>query len=174
MWRNTQPLRPSQAELPSQPMAASTGPRATPAFLWTPSLTFSSIPRAPSAAAPSTPALLGAASTSPPTMAAPGRRKTTASPAKNPSPGASRPRRTASLYLVVSRRKRRLRPFSVGRGALYRSTDKAEHWQRIELPAGVTRPNGPGDRPSRSPAPLPHGMGTGRRYRRPEWRRLCL
>jgi photosystem II stability/assembly factor-like uncharacterized protein len=27
-------------------------------------------------------------------------------------------------------------------GALYRSTDKAEHWQRIDLPAGVNGPTG--------------------------------
>lgn len=47
-----------------------------------------------------------------------------------------------SLYLVVSRRNEGFNRSLAGEGALYRSTDKAEHWQRIDLPAGVTGPTG--------------------------------
>lgn len=47
-----------------------------------------------------------------------------------------------SLYLVVSRRDEGFKHSPSGMGALYRSTDKAEHWQRMDLPAGVTGPTG--------------------------------
>jgi len=47
-----------------------------------------------------------------------------------------------SLYLVVSRRSEGKDYSTAGAGALYRSTDKAEHWQRIDLPAGVNGPTG--------------------------------
>ena len=47
-----------------------------------------------------------------------------------------------SLYLVVSRRNEGMNHSPSGAGALYRSTDKAEHWQSIDLPAGVTGPTG--------------------------------
>jgi photosystem II stability/assembly factor-like uncharacterized protein len=47
-----------------------------------------------------------------------------------------------TLYLVVARRSEAKDYSASGAGALYRSTDKAEHWQRIELPAGVTGPTG--------------------------------
>jgi photosystem II stability/assembly factor-like uncharacterized protein len=47
-----------------------------------------------------------------------------------------------SLYLVVARRSEGLAPSTAGSGALYRSTDKAEHWQRVELPSGVSGPTG--------------------------------
>ena len=47
-----------------------------------------------------------------------------------------------TLYLVVSRRNEGFNHSPSGAGALYRSADKAEHWQRIELPAGVTGPTG--------------------------------
>jgi photosystem II stability/assembly factor-like uncharacterized protein len=47
-----------------------------------------------------------------------------------------------ALYVVIARRSE---DGSIGNdrdGALYRSTDGAEHWQRIALPAGVNGPNG--------------------------------
>ncbi len=47
-----------------------------------------------------------------------------------------------TLYLVVSRRNEGFNHSLSGDGALYRSTDKAEHWQRMDLPAGVTGPTG--------------------------------
>jgi photosystem II stability/assembly factor-like uncharacterized protein len=47
-----------------------------------------------------------------------------------------------SLYLVVSRRSDGKDYSVAGAGALYRSTDKAEHWQRMDMPAGVTGPTG--------------------------------
>jgi photosystem II stability/assembly factor-like uncharacterized protein len=47
-----------------------------------------------------------------------------------------------SLYLVVARRTEGKDYSLAGAGALYRSTDKAEHWQRIDLPSGVTGPTG--------------------------------
>jgi len=47
-----------------------------------------------------------------------------------------------SLYLVVARRSEGNDRSAAGSGALYRSTDKAEHWQAIELPQGVTGPTG--------------------------------
>jgi photosystem II stability/assembly factor-like uncharacterized protein len=57
-------------------------------------------------------------------------------------PGASLPPRTA-LCISSSLAAARARTYSLsGAGALYRSTDKAEHWQRIDLPAGVTGPTG--------------------------------
>jgi photosystem II stability/assembly factor-like uncharacterized protein len=45
-----------------------------------------------------------------------------------------------SLYLVVARRSERKDYSPSGAGALYRSTDKAEHWQRVDLPSGVNGP----------------------------------
>lgn len=45
-----------------------------------------------------------------------------------------------ALYLVVARRSDKADAHSSGSGALYRSTDGAEHWQRIALPEGVTGP----------------------------------
>jgi len=47
-----------------------------------------------------------------------------------------------SLYLIVARRSEGKDYSPSGAGALYRSTDKAEHWQRIDLPSGVTGPTG--------------------------------
>jgi photosystem II stability/assembly factor-like uncharacterized protein len=47
-----------------------------------------------------------------------------------------------SLYLVVARRSEGKDYSAAGSGALYRSTDKAEHWQLVPLPAGVTGPTG--------------------------------
>ncbi len=52
------------------------------------------------------------------------------------------PSQDGALYLVVSRRSEGKDYSPSGSGALYRSTDKAEHWQRIDLPAGVTGPTG--------------------------------
>lgn len=52
------------------------------------------------------------------------------------------PAQDGALYLVVARRSEAKDYSASGAGALYRSTDKAEHWQRIELPAGVTGPTG--------------------------------
>jgi photosystem II stability/assembly factor-like uncharacterized protein len=47
-----------------------------------------------------------------------------------------------ALYLVVARRSERGRIGDRDDGALYRSTDGAEHWQKVTLPAGVNGPNG--------------------------------
>jgi photosystem II stability/assembly factor-like uncharacterized protein len=47
-----------------------------------------------------------------------------------------------TLYLVVARRSEDGRIGNDGDGALYRSRDAAEHWERIALPAGVNGPNG--------------------------------
>ena len=44
------------------------------------------------------------------------------------------------LYLVVARRDEGKTATDMGSGALYRSTDKAEHWEPIKLPEGVTGP----------------------------------
>jgi photosystem II stability/assembly factor-like uncharacterized protein len=47
-----------------------------------------------------------------------------------------------TLYVVIARRSE---DGSIGNdrdGALYRSTDGAEHWRRVALPAGVNGPNG--------------------------------
>jgi photosystem II stability/assembly factor-like uncharacterized protein len=52
------------------------------------------------------------------------------------------PSQDGSLYLVVARRTEGKDYSLAGAGALYRSTDKAEHWQRIDLPSGVTGPSG--------------------------------
>jgi photosystem II stability/assembly factor-like uncharacterized protein len=47
-----------------------------------------------------------------------------------------------SLYAVIARRSEDGGIGNDRDGALYRSTDGAEHWQRIALPAGVNGPNG--------------------------------
>jgi photosystem II stability/assembly factor-like uncharacterized protein len=47
-----------------------------------------------------------------------------------------------TLYLVVARRSERGRIGDRDDGALYRSTDRAEHWQAVPLPAGTNGPNG--------------------------------
>jgi len=46
------------------------------------------------------------------------------------------------LYLILARRSEGRNTSSSGDGALYRSTDKAEHWERISLPQGVNGPTG--------------------------------
>jgi photosystem II stability/assembly factor-like uncharacterized protein len=48
----------------------------------------------------------------------------------------------AALYLVVARRSDDGSFGNAGDGALYRSTDGAEHWSRVPLPVGVNGPNG--------------------------------
>ena len=52
------------------------------------------------------------------------------------------PSQDGALYLVVARRTEAKDRSPAGAGALYRSTDKAEHWQRVDLPSGVTGPTG--------------------------------
>ena len=47
-----------------------------------------------------------------------------------------------SLYLVVARRSEGKDYSAAGSGAVYRSTDKAEHWRAVPLPTGVTGPTG--------------------------------
>jgi photosystem II stability/assembly factor-like uncharacterized protein len=47
-----------------------------------------------------------------------------------------------TLYLVVARRSERGEIGDERDGALYRSTDGAEHWTRVTLPAGTNGPNG--------------------------------
>jgi photosystem II stability/assembly factor-like uncharacterized protein len=46
-----------------------------------------------------------------------------------------------TLYLVVARRSELGKIGDEGDGALYRSTDGAEHWTRMTLPAGTNGPN---------------------------------
>ncbi|MBI4877335.1 MAG: hypothetical protein HY822_22135 [Acidobacteria bacterium] len=57
--------------------------------------------------------------------------------------------REGVLYLVVARRSEDTSIGTPNDGALFRSTDGAESWQRVALPAGVNGPNGlaidPGD-----------------------------
>jgi photosystem II stability/assembly factor-like uncharacterized protein len=47
-----------------------------------------------------------------------------------------------ALYLIVARRSDDGKYGNEGDGALYRSTDGADHWTRIALPEGVNGPNG--------------------------------
>jgi photosystem II stability/assembly factor-like uncharacterized protein len=47
-----------------------------------------------------------------------------------------------SLYLVVARRSEGKDYSPAGSGAVYRSTDEAEHWHAVPLPTGVTGPTG--------------------------------
>jgi photosystem II stability/assembly factor-like uncharacterized protein len=47
-----------------------------------------------------------------------------------------------ALYLIVARRSDDGGFGNAGDGALYRSTDGAEHWSRVPLPAGLNGPNG--------------------------------
>jgi hypothetical protein len=47
-----------------------------------------------------------------------------------------------TLYLVVSRRSDSSHKSDAEDGTLYRSTDGAEHWQKMKLPVGVSGPNG--------------------------------
>jgi photosystem II stability/assembly factor-like uncharacterized protein len=54
-----------------------------------------------------------------------------------------------AIYLVVARRSERGEIGDAGDGALYRSVDRAETWEKVALPEGVNGPNGiladPGD-----------------------------
>jgi photosystem II stability/assembly factor-like uncharacterized protein len=50
--------------------------------------------------------------------------------------------RDGVLYLVVARKTEDGSYGNTGDGALYRSRDGAEHWERITLPEGVNGPNG--------------------------------
>jgi photosystem II stability/assembly factor-like uncharacterized protein len=47
-----------------------------------------------------------------------------------------------TLYVVIARRSEDGTIGNPGDGALYRSTDGAEHWQRVSLPEGTNGPNG--------------------------------
>jgi photosystem II stability/assembly factor-like uncharacterized protein len=47
-----------------------------------------------------------------------------------------------ALYLVVARRSEDGSYGNENDGALYRSTDGADHWERLKLPKGVNGPNG--------------------------------
>jgi photosystem II stability/assembly factor-like uncharacterized protein len=47
-----------------------------------------------------------------------------------------------ALYLILARRSDDGGFGNAGDGALYRSTDGAEHWSRVPLPAGLNGPNG--------------------------------
>jgi len=47
-----------------------------------------------------------------------------------------------TLYVVVARRSEDGSSGSEKDGALYRSTDGAEHWEKMELPEGLNGPNG--------------------------------
>lgn len=47
-----------------------------------------------------------------------------------------------TLYVLLARRSEDGSIGNAGDGALYRSTDGAEHWERVVLPAGVNAPNG--------------------------------
>jgi len=59
-------------------------------------------------------------------------------PDRPASPGRGTP---GTLYLVVARRSERGRIGDADDGALYRSTDGAEHWTRLTLPPGTNGPN---------------------------------
>jgi photosystem II stability/assembly factor-like uncharacterized protein len=48
----------------------------------------------------------------------------------------------ATLYAVIARRSEDGNIGNAGDGALYRSTDGAEHWQPVSLPEGTNGPNG--------------------------------
>jgi photosystem II stability/assembly factor-like uncharacterized protein len=50
--------------------------------------------------------------------------------------------KAGTLYLVVARRSEGRNPSASGDGALYRSTDKAEHWVKMILPTGTNGPTG--------------------------------
>lgn len=50
--------------------------------------------------------------------------------------------KNGALYLVVARRSEDGSYGNAGDGALYRSTDGAERWTKIQLPEGVNGPNG--------------------------------
>ena len=47
-----------------------------------------------------------------------------------------------TLYVILARRSEDGSIGNVGDGAIYRSTDGAEHWQPVRLPAGTNGPNG--------------------------------
>ena len=52
------------------------------------------------------------------------------------------PAQDGALYLVVARRGEGKSISPSDAGAVYRSVDKAESWQRMELPQGVNGPTG--------------------------------
>ena len=101
-----------------------------------------STPRARRDSARSTPRASAAASSSPPTTAPTWSSKNAGIAA--PQPFAWRLTRAGdgTLYLVVARRSERGEIGDARDGALYRSTDGAEHWTRVVLPEGTNGPNG--------------------------------
>ncbi len=56
--------------------------------------------------------------------------------------GASRSRQTVYLYVVIARRSDDGSINNENDGAIYRSSDGAEHWAKLTLPNGVNGPNG--------------------------------
>ena len=72
----------------------------------------------------------------------PGSSETTVYRRPNRSPGAWREGPDHALYVVLARRSEDASFGTSSDGALYRSTDAAEHWTRIALPRGVNGPNG--------------------------------
>ena len=73
------------------------------------------------------------------------------------------PSQDGSLYLVVARRSEMQDLTPALAGALYRSTDKAEHWQRMDMPAGVNGPTGLEVDPRDAQRLYLTAWGTGRR-----------
>ena len=55
-----------------------------------------------------------------------------------------------TLYVLIARRSEDGSIGNAGDGALYNSTDGAEHWQPVALPAGTQRSQWPGDRSRQS------------------------
>ncbi len=71
-----------------------------------------------------------------------------------------------TLYLIVARRSEGRATSADGTGALYRSTDKAEHWERMALPEGVNGPTGLTLDPRNQQRMYLTAWGTRRRKRR--------
>ena len=65
-----------------------------------------------------------------------------ASRKSSPSRGGWREASNGTLYVVIARRSEDGSIGNAGDGALYRSTDGAEHWQPVSLPEGTNGPNG--------------------------------
>ena len=77
-----------------------------------------------------------------PTAARPGALKNNGITQKEPFAWRLARAANGTLYVLIARRSEDGSIGNAGDGALYRSTDGAEHWQPVTLPAGTNAPNG--------------------------------
>ena len=114
------------------------------------------------------------ASSNPWTAGKPGHSSNQGLPAPQPFAWRLARNKNGVLYLVVARRSEDGSFGSPQDGALYRSRDGAEHWEKVPLPEGVNGPNGICHRPGRRRSALPCRLGSQSAHGGGRWRYLCF